>query len=305
MGLLSKWVESLDYEYEVLSTCTRHRSPRSTCKKCLDVCEEEAITLVKDKPVISSEKCSECGNCISVCPVQAVAGIFPKRSVADNKLIAEGCQIPTPKELLVLYKKGVRGLISEETATVERWKPVLEEVNLVLEQMDKEPFTITIQKLQPAEEEVYSRRELFSLWRKEGQSIMKQVAPAKWRFNQQQLDLSKYYPDYQFVTISIDPNKCILCKACEFLCEKQCLKIGDENFTVTAQTCSNCQLCVDVCSERAITIQEQISIAEDIHYPIYKKTCTACNQFYDTLQEHVEKCVMCTKREELGYLSLS
>lgn len=305
MGLLGKWVESLDYEYEILSTCTRHRSPRSTCKKCLDICEEEAITLVKDKPVISSDKCTECGNCISVCPVQAVAGIFPKRSVADNKLIAENRQIPTVKELLVLHKKGVRGLISEDNATIERWKPVLAEVNLILEQMEKEPFTITIEKLQAAEEEVYSRRELFSLWKKESQSIMKQVAPAKWRFNHQQLDLSKYYSDYQFAMISIDTDKCILCKACEFLCEKKCLKIGEENFTVTAQTCSNCQLCVDVCVEKAITIKEQISAAKEVHYPIYKKTCMACNESYDTLQENDEKCAMCTKREELGYLALS
>jgi ferredoxin len=305
MGLLSKWVESLDYEYEILSTCTRHRSPRSTCKKCWDVCEEEAITFVKDKPVISSEKCVECGNCISVCPVQAVAGIFPKRSVADNKLVADSCPIPTVKELLVLHKKGVKGLVSEDTANLERWKPVLEEVNLMLEQMDKELFTISTQKLQEVEEEVYSRRELFSLWKKESQSIMKQVAPAKWRFNHQHLDLSKYYPDYQFAKISIDPNKCILCKACEFLCEKKCLKIGEENFTVTAQTCSSCQLCVDVCAEKAITIEVEISAAQEIQYPIYKKTCTACNQSYDTLQEHDEKCAMCTKREELGYLSLS
>ena len=40
MALLSKWVESLDYEYEILSSCTRHRSHHSTCTKCVETCEK-------------------------------------------------------------------------------------------------------------------------------------------------------------------------------------------------------------------------------------------------------------------------
>nr|WP_295974445.1 4Fe-4S dicluster domain-containing protein [uncultured Bacillus sp.] len=303
MGLLSKWVESLDYEYEILSSCTRHRSPRSTCSKCLDVCEEAAISLTKNKPVIVREKCVECGNCISACPVQAVAGIFPKRTVVDHKLLAVDEQLPTAKELLVLHKKGVKGLISEDTTTIELWNQVIEEANSMLKQLGKEPFTITIKTIQ-AQEEVYSRRELFSLWKKESQSIMKQVAPAKWRFNHQQLDLSKYYPEYQFTSIIIDTNKCILCKACEFLCEKKSLAIGETDFTVTAQTCSSCLLCVDICSEKAITINEKISPAREVHYPVYQKTCSGCQQSFVTLREHDEKCVICTKREELGYIPL-
>ena len=49
MGLLTKWAESLDYEFEILTTCSRHRSPRSTCVKCFDVCDQDAITTGKWK----------------------------------------------------------------------------------------------------------------------------------------------------------------------------------------------------------------------------------------------------------------
>ena len=132
---------------------------------------------------------------------------------------------------------------------------------------------------------------------------MKQVAPAKWRFNQHQLDLSKYYPEYQFTLITVDSNKCTLCKACEFLCEKKSLNITEAGFTVTAQTCSACQLCVDVCPEKAIIVEEQILLAQDIEYPIYGKTCNTCRDPFYTLRQHEEKCPSCTKQEGMGYLS--
>ncbi|MDR7076643.1 ferredoxin [Neobacillus niacini] len=302
MGLLSKWVESLDYEYEILTSCTHHRSPRSTCEKCLDVCEEEAISFVKGKPVILRKNCVECGNCISACPVQAVAGIFPKRTVTENKLVITSDHKPTVKELLVLHKKGVNELISENTTTIEPWKHVVDEANVMLKQLEKEPFFITIKALE-MEEDRYSRRELFSFWKKESESLMKQVAPAKWRFNHDQLDLAKYYPDYQFTAISVDVSKCSLCKACMFLCSKKCLDITETGFTLTAQTCSYCQLCVDVCPEKAITIEDKIMKVNDVQYPVLNKTCNVCKNSFETLREHDEKCVICTKQEGLGYLS--
>ena len=300
MGLLSKWVESLDYEYEILTTCTRHQSPRSTCGKCLDVCEEAAITLVNNKPVIASGKCVECGDCISACPVQAVAGIFPKRTVIQNELLITGEHTPTVKELLVLYKQGVKGIISEDSELIESWKKAIDEANVMLQELGEERFTISIKALEKADE-CYSRRELFTLWKKESQSIMKQVAPAKWRFNHIQLDLSKYYSDYQFATISVNLNTCTLCKACESLCEKKCLTISETSFSLATQACSSCQLCADICPEKAIMVEDQIKIVNDIHYPIYRKECSVCHQPYETLREDDEKCVRCTKRK--GFLS--
>ena len=299
MGLLGKWVESLDYEYEISTSCTRHRSPHSACEKCIAVCAEKAITLVNNKPVIEREKCTECGDCISACSAQAVSGIFPKRTVIGNQLLITREHKPTVKELLVLHKKGVKVIGSENPSLIEAWKQVIEETNSMLFQLGEEPFTLSNKAIEKAEES-YSRRELFSLWKKSSQSLMVQATPAKWRFNHNDLDLAKYYPDYQFTSITVDTNTCTLCKACDILCPKKCLTISETSFTVATQSCSSCQLCADICPEKAITIKDHITAVNDIHYPIYKKQCGVCHQPYNTLREHDEKCVMCTKRE--GYL---
>lgn len=295
MGVWSKWLESLDYEYEVLPSCTRHLSPRSTCSKCIEVCEEKAISIKRGKPVIENSKCNECGICIPTCPVQAIAGIFPTRKMIQNQLVINELKKPTVKELLILYKKGIRTIVGETTSVIEQWKQTIDEVNEILELLNEAPFTVSDKLIE--EEEYFSRRELFSLWKNESKSVVKQVSPAKWRFNQNDFYLSKYYRDYQFAGIILNLEKCSLCNACQRLCKNQCFHIGENQFTLNSQGCSSCQLCVDTCPEQAISITEQISRAEEISYRIYQKVCPVCNKTYETLHDHDEKCVACAKRE--------
>ena len=300
VGLLDKWIESLDYQYEVLTSCTRNKSPRSTCQRCLEVCENNAIILENNRPIIQRNKCAECGNCIAACPVQAVAGIFPNREVFQNKLLVSNKPLPSVKEMLVLYKKGVREIVCEDSSLTGSLNERVEAVNLILNQLGEETFFILNNAFEKTEE-VYSRREIFSLWKRESQSLMKQVTPAKWRFNHKQLDVTKYYSNHQFTNISINLDKCTLCKACELLCEKKCFSITETSFSITAQACFSCRLCVDICPENAIWLEERISAVKDIHYPIYKKQCCICQKPFETIRENEEQCVSCTKRK--GFLS--
>lgn len=119
MGLLSKWIESLDYDYEISSHCTRYVSPHSTCEKCLDSCDAEAIDLHNGKPRIDNKGCIECGKCISACPVQAIAGIYPKRMIIQNELVVHDQKIPTVKELLILFKKGIKTIVADTPNLLE------------------------------------------------------------------------------------------------------------------------------------------------------------------------------------------
>ena len=213
MALLSKWVESLDYEYEILSSCTRHRGDHSNCIKCVDACDKGAIAIINGKPVIDHSKCVQCGECLVACPVQAVAGILPKREIKRNRLIITNRHFPTIKELLILHKKGVHSIIFEDESFIQECMDRVEQVNQMLMELRESPFSISTDSVEG--KETCSRRKLFSLWKKESKSLMKEMTPAKWRFNQNALNLSQYYKDFQFTNIAVDIDKCTLCAVCE------------------------------------------------------------------------------------------
>lgn len=301
MGIFTKWIESLDYEYEILKTCTRHKSPRSTCTSCVDACPLEAISIEKGVPVINGSKCNECGKCIAACPVQAVAGIFPKRSVVQNQLIVRNKDIPAGKELLIYYKKGIRSIICEDEELCEEWQNAIDEANEILQQLGEQPFKVIFRKVNRAEEK-YTRRELLFSWKKESQSLLREMAPAKWRFNQNDLDVSKYYPEHQFSEITLDIDKCVLCKACQALCNKKCFTITEEAFLIDAHRCTACRLCQDICPEKALTVTEKVMLKNPVSYPVYTKVCKQCDKKFETLHEHDEICVSCKKRKKFALL---
>lgn len=296
MGLLGKWLESLDFEYKILPSCTRSKSPRSTCQECVTSCGEEAIEIVNNMPVIHQDKCSECGHCVAACPVQAVEGIFPKRTIIQNQLVLSGRNFPSAKELLVLYKKGIKIIRVENEALLENAKVAIEEANILLDQLGEAPFIILIKTIEKSEQ-TFSRRELFTQWKKESKSVLKGFVPATWRFNQSHFDLSNYYKGYQFAKIEIDREKCTLCNACQRLCEKNCFDIGEDHFTVANDKCSTCLLCADICPEKAISIEKRISEKEEVTLSIYKKICSNCSEEFSTLNIEDEECQMCTKQK--------
>lgn len=296
MGLLSNWLESLDYDYEILSSCTRHRSRQSTCEKCVTACNEHAISMQNGKPVFDSKLCSQCGKCMASCPVQAIAGIFPKRKIVNHHLVISKDSIPTSIELLILYKKGIQTIIAEDEASLHSWKEVIEQTNSMLNQLEETPFSIS--KKHVNQEAYYSRREFFSLWKTEGKSIAKEVTPAKWRFNHHTFNLLKYYDgDFQFVRMQLDLEKCTLCGVCQRFCDRKCFDLREIEFILNGENCSSCQLCTDICPEKAIKIEEKIVKKETILFPIYEKVCEVCNKEFKTVNEHGSKCIVCYKSQ--------
>ena len=67
---------------------------------------------------------------------------------------------------------------------------------------------------------------------------------------------------------------------CQRICDKKCFHIGDEHFSLSIQECSSCQLCADICPEKAIIFEEKIIKTEEIHLPVYEKKCQACQSLF-------------------------
>ncbi len=42
------------------------------CRKCVEVCDSDAITIISNKAVIDPSKCIECLKCIDACPYDAI-----------------------------------------------------------------------------------------------------------------------------------------------------------------------------------------------------------------------------------------
>ncbi|WP_080844488.1 4Fe-4S binding protein [Cytobacillus gottheilii] len=297
MGLFDRWMESLDYEFRILNTCSRNQSPFSTCTKCLDSCELKAISLENGKPLIHTDQCTECGDCIAECPVQAVEGFFPKRRITDNVFIAEE-KPPSIREMLGYYKTGVHAVYFQIKELSEEWTGFLEEINSKLAQLNEEDIMIQFEIQEP--EETMTRREIFSFWKKGAASTVRQMAPAKWRFNHQDLELAHYYKEYQFKKIELDDSKCTLCKACEKLCIKNCFHFSETELTISAQACTGCMLCADVCQEKAITITDEIQKASTHVHHLYQRQCSSCHAAFTSASHVEEECVRCKKMKQYG-----
>jgi Pyruvate/2-oxoacid:ferredoxin oxidoreductase delta subunit len=172
----------------------------------------------------------------------------------------------------------------------------MEQVNQMLMELGESPFSVSVGSV--VDEEFYSRREFFSLWKKESKSIMKQMTPAKWRFNHHALNLHQHYIDFQFTKITIDTDKCTLCPVCERICDQKCFNFQEGYFSISMRECTSCSLCADICPEKAIILEEKITITEEIKLPIYENKCRVCKHSFQSLHEHDKKCPTCAKLEQ-------
>lgn len=68
--------------------CVAVRNRHSTCRKCVDACLTDAITVKNNKLDVSAGACVACGACTTVCPTEALVPIDP----LDAELAADIAQ---------------------------------------------------------------------------------------------------------------------------------------------------------------------------------------------------------------------
>ena len=300
MSLFTRWMESLAETIEINETCLRKISPFSKCEKCLDICEDDAITFDNGKPVIDEDKCTLCTKCITECVVHAIEGNVPKREVIHDTLIYNDEIAPSRTELLYYYKQGVIKLAVDGELN-GAWTQQLESANLYLQVMDLEPFKIVKEKPEKSPAE-YTRRDLFRHLAKESKDLaMSSFTPAKWRFNHKVFSLNKAYPDWDFYEIEMDKEKCNLCEICFKLCPEDVFKIQEDTTIMDLSKCNGCMLCQDVCPEQAINVREYVHPKKVIEQKFYSFVCRACARKALSWKETDNLCFVCERKKNLGY----
>ena len=81
----------------------------------------------------------------------------------------------------------------------------------------------------------------------------------------------------KIVDIEIDAKRCIYCKACEFACPIGAVTVEkpfEGLITIDTKKCpQNCQVCVDICPSKALTLSEEGKIKASHELCIYCKAC--------------------------------
>jgi ferredoxin len=301
MSLLTNWLESLSYEFEISESCTKKISPLSTCSACMDECPDEAILFEDGKILIDDKRCSSCGVCITVCPVQAVKGESPSRKVSQNYLLFEQ-QSPLPgiMEMLYYHKKGIR-YIHQKTLNADLVDRI-SQVNEILGSMQLELLQVTDQiVLKEKEQPRLSRRDFFAKLSSDSKkTVLSSVTPVKWRFNESSFKPSALFKDWSFHQVRISEDDCTLCEGCFNVCPPGIFSIWGNELIVNESRCTGCNLCMDICKTSAIDVELKIHQASPVSYNMHMNTCTQCGSGFHAWEES-DSCHICSTTEKPNF----
>lgn len=302
MSLITQWLESLADKIEINDQCLREISPFSKCKACIEVCEEDALKIVKGKIVVNESNCTGCGECMTTCPAYAIDGLVPLREVINDTLLYKKERAPSVREWLYYYHKGVRIIAVEKEQLNEQWEESLKEANEYLVALDRSPLTVTDETPQ-VEEKGYTRRQLFRQFTEESKSVvLKSFTPAKWRFNNSVFSYHVAFPEWAFYEVTIDEERCNLCEVCFKVCPQKVFTVENNELLIDQSKCTGCGLCPDVCQEDAITFKEYIQPKRVDELVVYEHECPQCKLTTKQWSEEPEVCFVCEKRKGLLYL---
>jgi Pyruvate/2-oxoacid:ferredoxin oxidoreductase delta subunit len=292
MPLLMDWLESLSYDIKAGGQCVRNASPFSTCTACQESCEKNAIIIENSGIQIVKEQCDGCGLCIPSCPVQALEGLSPNRkTIGDTVVLGEDLR-PTKYELLHFYKKGVRTIAIPKGDT--KMQILIDETNAILEKMKKNLFRVVTESVHDLKGETrLSRRAFFSNLAKDSKNLaLSTVTPARWRFDQDKFKRAGMFEGWALFQVHLESDKCTLCEACFRLCPGKVFMTNGSLLVIVNGNCNGCSLCMDVCRENALRVEQDLQKALELEATIHPLSCQKC--FCDFLSwDEDDTCPIC------------
>ncbi|WP_342043633.1 4Fe-4S dicluster domain-containing protein [Bacillus sp. OTU2372] len=278
MSLLVNWLESMHVYAKVTNNCSRKKHLRSTCRTCADACRYGALIITSTSIEIDLEKCNSCGDCIIACPLSAIEGVLETRKFDKGSLVYKESYIPTVKELLIYKQRGLTAIKSGSPPLNQNWINVLFQANKILQLFEESPIRI----LENRKEKGMSRRAFLTSLQKEGKQCAKTIAPAVWKLEAKEWNLSRYYPDYQFYEVDLDLAQCTFCQLCFSFCSKKVFSLEEGFLRVASEKCVNCFDCTDICTEDALHIKPKITKNQNQHHPFMTKECETCGKPFST-----------------------
>ncbi|MBI5875349.1 MAG: 4Fe-4S dicluster domain-containing protein [Deltaproteobacteria bacterium] len=177
-----------------------------------------------------------------------------------------------------------------------------------------------------------SRREIFSIFKKEAkkavEGIIKKEAPVKIEAKErlkkaapkERDELIKFFKKHGLLSYKAKTNSsvfpvvsvnqdCNMCRLCALFCPTDALAIEDTEkgagIVFKTATCTGCNLCIDVCAEKAITLNHKEVLIEDMVKQnkamliwFDKVCCASCGRIFAKIKtENI--CDTCLKEREV------
>ena len=88
---MAESLESTSVHVEA-TRCVAVRNRNAKCRKCIEACPAEAITIKPNKLNLSASACVGCGACTTVCPTDALVSIAPPDADLAEKIVS-ACEV--------------------------------------------------------------------------------------------------------------------------------------------------------------------------------------------------------------------
>lgn len=269
------------------ASCVRKRFPQHTCDACRQACPAQAISFSASTVTLDNDRCIRCGHCTFVCPVDALEDLpTARRSYRQQTLVAPfTAQAASVEELLMWHLQyQIRGLEIDIDA-YPTWALAVAALNIRLRALG-EPLW---QVIPPSAKRVnVARRHLLHVSEEKVQTASVNPSPRLRRSRM---------PHMQDYALQLDIASCVLCGACERVCQEKAIQIGERALRAEMSRCTGCNNCAVVCPTKAITTRLSVGESQPQHYPFTRKVCRDCRRVFATFVADDTRCPICQRHE--------
>ncbi|CBG90157.1 4Fe-4S binding protein [Citrobacter rodentium NBRC 105723 = DSM 16636] len=269
------------------ASCVRQHFPRHTCDACRQACPVGAISFTANAATLDSERCIRCGHCAFACPVDALENVpTARRPFRHGMLVAPfTAQAASVDELLMWHLQyGIRALEIEPDAH-PAWVLAVAALNIQLNALGEPQWQLIPPTTKPVN---VFRRHLLHVSEEKVQTASVDASQRVRRSGM---------PHVQEHAVLLDAVNCVLCGACERVCQQQVIKIDELALRTDAARCTGCNNCAVVCPTKAIATKAVAGVSQPATFTFTRKVCPDCRRTFATFTAEDKRCPICQRHE--------